>query len=74
MYQIGDVKFSGLKLKEVLCEIMDDLIDFSGNTHNEVIAYLPSIEAVVSKANCLDDVPIELLDFANKNNLPVVLI
>ena len=74
MYQIGDVKFSGLKLKEVLCEIMDNLIDFSGNTHNEVIAYLPSIEAVVSKANCLDDVPIELLEFANKNNLPVVLI
>ena len=73
-FQIGEIKFDGATLKANLARIRDDLIDFKGETHNEIISYLPTIEAVISKADSLDEVPQELLDFANTNDLPIVLI
>ncbi|MBE7708705.1 MAG: hypothetical protein E7Z88_08390 [Cyanobacteria bacterium SIG27] len=73
-FKIADKTFLGKDLINAIKSIEDNLIDFRGINHNEVIIYLPRIEGVISKAESLEQVPAELLEFAQSNNLPVVLI
>lgn len=73
-FVLGDVKFSGVELIKALEKLNNELIDSTGRLHNELLVYLPRLEAVISKAESLEEVPQELLEFAQENNLPVVLI
>ncbi len=73
-FKIADKTFLGKDLVGAIKSIEDNLIDFRGINHNEAIIYLPRIEGVISKAESLEQVPAELLEFAQSNNLPVVLI
>ena len=74
-YSICGVKFSPQRLEKAILEIQDGLIHTKDTyLHNELIGYVPKIEAVISKAKSIDNVPNGLLEFAYENNLPVVLI
>ena len=42
--------------------------------HNEIVGYVPKIQAVIAKEKSIDKVPDDVLEFAHENNLPVVLI
>ena len=72
--ELYDIKLTGADLINALEKIQSRLIDYRGVFHNELLIYLPRIEGVVSKANDLSQVPKEMLDFAQENNLPIVLI
>ena len=50
------------------------MIDKKELDWNEIVGYVPKINAVISKAESLDKVPKPALDFANENDLPVILI
>lgn len=74
IFKIADREFSGQTLIDVLNKIQNNLIDSRDEVHNEVLVYLPKIEAIISKEPDLASIPVELLNFANENNLPIVLI
>ncbi len=73
-YTIGNFTFSGEELKKAINKYQDDLIDKEEKNHNEIVGYTPKIQAVIAKENSLDNVPDELLNFAEENNLPIILI
>ena len=73
-YNIGQYSFSGQKLIQAITDYQNSLMRDDVDQHNEIIGYIPKIQAVISKSKSLNDVPKELLKFANENNLPVVLI
>lgn len=73
-FELGGKKFNGEALANAINDVNNEIIDLRGLNHNELILYLPRIEGVVSKAESLEEIPEELLEFANANNLPVVLI
>lgn len=71
---IGSHVITGENLKTAIKSYQDDLIDKQENQHNEIVGYTPKIQAVIAKENSLENVPEELLKFAEENNLPVILI
>ena len=73
-YNIGKYTISGPKLYSAIKEFQNSLIDKEGYCHNEIVGYTPKINAVVAKANKFEELPNELLKFANENNLPIILI
>ena len=77
-YLIGNKKIKGKKIKEAIYKYQKQLIvtdKFDSHyINNEVVGYAPKIKGVIAKEKSLKDVPKELLDFADKNNLPIVLI
>ncbi len=73
-YKIGSKKVTGLEIKKAFEEYQDSLIDKKEEIHNEIVGYVPKIQAVIAKAKSLKEVPDELLKFADENKLPVVLI
>lgn len=73
-YKIGKKTVKGSEIKKAIANYQNGLIDKKEKEHNEIVGYVPKIQGVIAKAKSLDDVPVELLDFADKYNLPVVLI
>ncbi len=73
-YFLSGKKFTGRDLKDAITKFQNSLIDETKKEHNELLCYIPKINAVVAKENSLSKVPDEILDFANENNLPIVLI
>lgn len=73
-YNLGKFKVKGSDIKDAVAKFQDGLIDKKEITHNEIVGYAPKIQGVVAKAKALSEVPLELLEFARENNLPVVLI
>ena len=73
-YQLGKRTFSGSDIKRAIVEFQNSLIDKTESTHNEIIGFAPKINAVIIKADNIKEAPDELLDFAHKDNLPVILI
>ena len=74
MFKMCDKEFSGQELINILKKIHNDLFSSNGHSHNEIITYLPRIEAVISKSSSLEEVPDDVLLFAKENDLPIVLI
>lgn len=74
IYKLGNHSITGKQLMEAIEKFQDSLIDKEEKRHNEIVGYVPKIEGVIAKANGLDEVPKELLDFAKKNNYPIILI
>ncbi len=74
-YKLGKHLIKGEKLIAALKKYQDnDVLTNMSDFHNEIVGYAPKIKGVIAKENELKDVPKELLDFAQKNNLPIVLI
>lgn len=73
-YQIGRYKVTGKQIKEAVEKYQDELIDKKEEYHNEIVGYVPKIQGIIAKAKGLDEVPKELLDFAKKNDYPIILI
>ena len=72
-YKIGQCSISGEKLVNAIKKYQDSLIDKTEHRHNEIVGYTLKINAVIAKSEKIEDVPEELLKFANENNLPIIL-
>ena len=73
-FKIGKHVITGKKIKEILVQYQDSLIDKSERNHNEIVGYTPKIQAVIAKVKSTNELPKELLDFAYENKLPIVMI
>lgn len=73
-YTLGNKTFSGAMLTDAIKQFQNFLIDENNKIHNEIVCYTPKIQAVIAKAKSLSKIPDDVLDFAYKNNLPIVLI
>lgn len=73
-YKIGNFIITGEQLSSALYDYQMSLINVNEKIHNEIVGYLPKIQAVVAKAQNIDELPDELLKFANENNYPILLI
>ena len=73
-YKLGNFNITGEQLILALNKYQRDLIHEKEETHNEIVGYLPKIQAVIAKVQNLDEVPDDLLKFANENNYPIILI
>lgn len=71
-FTLSNKTFSGKELKQAIVEFQDSLLNNSSN--NEIVGCTPKIRGVIAKANSLEEVPTELLEFARENDLPVILI
>ena len=74
VYKLGKYNFDGELLAKALKNCQDSFLDDSYARHNEVVGYAPKIQGVVAKVKTLKEVPSELLDFAYKYDLPILLI
>ena len=74
IYHLGNHSITGKQIKEAINKYQDDLINKEEKTHNEIVGYVPKIEGIIGKAKSLSEIPKELLDFAHKNNYPIILI
>ncbi len=73
---VGNKTFSGKQIKKAILEADDLMIKkHQGySKHNEANLYIPKTNAVVAKVDNLDEVPQNLLDFAQKYDLPIYLL
>ncbi len=74
IYNLGDYSFTGKELVKAIKYYQDSLIDKKGTEHNEIVGYIPKIQGVIAKEKSLSHIPNELLNFAQENNLPIILI
>lgn len=75
IYLLGSNKIKGSSLKEAINKCQTEELFVKDNSiHNEIVGYAPKIRGVIAKEQNLKDVPVELLNFAYENNLPVILI
>lgn len=75
--QIKDVKVNGkiIKAKD-LVEAMDksrDALFNGGDIHSEIVSINPRIKGLIAKVSSLDECPEEFLRFAQKEDLPIIL-
>ena len=73
-YTLGTKTITGEDIKQAIIKFQDSLIDKKEQNHNEIVGYVPKLQAVVAKERSLSSIPDEILEFAKENNLPVVLI
>ena len=73
-YKLGNKTVTGEDIKQAIIKFQDSLIDKKEENHNEIVGYVPKIQAVIAKEKSIDKVPDDVLEFAHENNLPVVLI
>lgn len=69
-----NIKFKGAELKEILKQVQDSIIDKKELDWNEIVGYVPKINAVVAKAQNLREVPKSALNFAKENDLAILLL
>lgn len=70
--EAGGKKFTYKEVKEAIREANDSALAIK-NHHSEVNLYTPKVNAVIAKVNSFDEIPQELLDFANKHDLPMYI-
>ena len=73
-YKIGEKSILGSDIKAAVSNSQDQLFVNTYTPHNEIVVYNPKISAIVCKESSLDNVPQEMLDFAESKNLPIYLI
>ncbi len=72
--KVADKTFTGLQIKQAILNADELLITKHRSLHNEVVLNAPKANAVVAKFNKLEDLPQELLAFAQEHNLPIYLL
>lgn len=70
--KVGDRVLKASDVIEALENSRDKL--FEGKQHSEIVPINPRIKAVIAKTNSLNECEPAFLEFAKKNNLPVILI
>lgn len=73
-YKIGTKVVTGEQIRNAIVTYQNSLIDKKEEKHNEIVGYLPKIQAVIAKEDSFDKLPDDLLKFAYDNNYPIVLI
>ncbi len=73
--KINDRRFSGTEIKEAINQANDLILkkDYNYSGHSEVNLYTPKTDAVIAKVDNFDEIPQELLDIAEENNLPIYI-
>ena len=74
--KIGNKTFSGKQIKQAVSNA-DDLMMVKSrhnSRHNEANLYAPKTNAVIAKAESIEELPQKLLDFAEKHNLPIYIL
>ena len=74
--KVGDRVFSGKEIKDAIIKAGDLMMSNGGSVsrHNEANLYNPKTNAVIAKVNSMDEMPDELLDFAQRHNLPIYIL
>ena len=73
--KVEDKVFSGKQIKEAILKANNLILSKKPMPLdcNEANIYMPKINAIVAKVTDLNDVPKQLLDFAQKYNFPIYL-
>ncbi len=71
VYKIGDKKLLGKDIKDAIKKADDVII---AGVQNEANLYNPSIGAIVAKVDSMDEIPKDLLDFAQENDYPIYIL
>lgn len=69
---VGNKTFTGKQIKEAITIANDFII--TKEHHNELNVYTPKVNAVIAKVNSIEEVPQYLLNFAERHNLPILLL
>ena len=72
--EAGGKKFTYKEVKEAIREANDAALADNKYSHSEVNLYTPKVNAVIAKVESFEEIPQELLDFANKHNLPIYIL
>ncbi len=70
--RIGDKVYNAEDLVYAFEKSRDAL--FQGYEHSEIVSINPRIKGLIARVSDINDVPQEFLNFANKKNLPIILI
>ena len=70
--RIGDKVYNAKDLVYAFEKSRDAL--FQGYEHSEIVSINPRIKGLIARVSDINDVPQEFLNFANKKNLPIILI
>ncbi|MBQ9245549.1 HD domain-containing protein [bacterium] len=73
-FNIGEYTIKGKDLISAIKNYQDSLIHKNEDEHNEIVGYIPKIQAVIAKETDFSDLPDELLNFAFENKLPIIMI
>lgn len=71
-YAIGEYKFTGKQILRAIKLYQNSLLKDKRYGHNEIIGYKPQIEAVIAFENT-EYLSHSVLDFAKRNNLPIIM-
>lgn len=72
--KIGEKSFSGKEIKEAILAANDQLMRDLDGHHNELNLYTPKSNALFAKVDSFEEVPEELLDIAEKFDLPIYIL
>ena len=70
--KIGDRVIKASDLVECL-ESSRDALFFGGDIHSEIVSINPRVKGLIAKVEKLEECPEEFLQFAQKHNLPIIL-
>ncbi len=70
--KIGDKIIKASDLVECL-ESSRDALFFGGDIHSEIVSINPRVKGLIAKVEKLEECPEEFLQFAQKHNLPIIL-
>ena len=70
--RIGDKVYNAEDLVYAFEKSRDAL--FRGYEHSEIVSINPRIKGLIARVSDINDVPVEFLNFADKKNLPIILI
>lgn len=72
--RIGNKTFSGKQIKQAVSNADDLMMIRHSSKHNEANLYVPKTNAVIAKAESIEELPQKLLDFAERHNLPIYIL
>ena len=72
-YSIGEYKFTGKQILRAIKLYQNSILKDKKYGHNEIIGYKPKIEAVIAFKEYEESLSSSVLDFAKRNNLPIIM-
>ena len=72
-YKICDKTISGKELKKAILAAQDNLMFEKPDRHNELVGFLPKVEALIAKVDNVKDIPQDVLDISEKYNYPIIM-
>ncbi len=72
--KLGEKVFSARQIKNAIRNADEVMIISLRSQHNEANLYSPKTQGIIAKTDSIEQLPKELLDFAQKHNLPIFLL